>query len=106
MKKATAFILLMSGACLRLFAQNLVPNPSFEEYVNCPNDYGESFELRNWFIAISNPDYFHACDGYNDTCGVPINVWGFQQPASGDGYIGMITYSNAPPPMDLGNCWV
>ena len=80
-----------------LHGQNLVPNPSFEEYVNCPNEYGESDELTNWFTAIVNPDYFNVCDGPNDTCGVPSNFSGFQYPATGNGYIGMITYSNDPP---------
>jgi len=81
-----------------LGAQNLVPNPSFEEYFNCPNDYGESFELRDWFMAYATPDYYNVCyTGSPDTCGVPMNVSGFQYPASGDGYLGMITYSNDPP---------
>lgn len=89
--------LVMLYATGKACAQNLVPNPSFEEYFNCPSDYGEAFELKNWFIAISNPDYYHACDGYNDTCGVPMNSSGFQYAATGNGYIGMITYNNDPP---------
>ncbi|MFZ1694949.1 MAG: hypothetical protein WAT74_17260 [Flavobacteriales bacterium] len=90
--------LLLSVVATRCEAQNLVPNPSFEEYFNCPNDYGESFELRNWFMAITNPDYYNACYTVSpDTCGVPLNFAGFQYPATGNGYIGMITYSNDPP---------
>lgn len=80
-----------------LGAQNLVPNPSFEEYVNCPNDFGESFELTHWFRALATPDYFNACAGVDDTCGVPKNFVGFQQAATGSGYLGMVTYSNDPP---------
>ncbi|MFZ1694948.1 MAG: hypothetical protein WAT74_17255 [Flavobacteriales bacterium] len=97
----------MRSACLPIVlllcsqhtrAQNLVPNPSFEEYFNCPNDYGESFELRNRFMANATPDYYNACyTASEDTCGVPLNFAGFQYPASGNGYIGMVTYSNDPP---------
>jgi hypothetical protein len=79
-----------------VLGQNIIPNPSFEEYTECPHDYGQSLNLLNWFPAYGSPDLYNACDG-NDTCGVPENVAGYQQAATGNGYIGMGCYSNDPP---------
>jgi hypothetical protein len=76
--------------------QNLVPNPSFEDYINCPHDYGSSYELDRWFMAYPNADLYNACDG-NDTCGVPTNVAGYQEAATGDGYVGMLCYGGDSP---------
>jgi len=60
-------------------AQNLVPNPSFEEYISCPSDYGQTF-LAGWTININTADYFNSC-GEPDFS-VPSNCFGYQCPAS------------------------
>ncbi|MBS1581186.1 MAG: hypothetical protein JST66_03200 [Bacteroidetes bacterium] len=81
-------------------AQNLVPNPSFEEYTECPSYYGEWFKIDNWFTGFATPDYFHMCDG-SDFVGVPRNVFGYQQPATGQAYCGIWGYSAAGPGFGL-----
>lgn len=58
---------------------NLVPNPSFEMYINCPQNIGSS---RNdnpsyWY----KPDkggtaYFNRCTNNQPMAGVPYNFWG------------------------------
>jgi hypothetical protein len=95
MKRITIFLLGLQ-VIFSALGQNIIPNPSFEEYTTCPNDYGESFELDRWFVAVTSPDLYNTCDG-NDTCGVPRNFSGYQTAADGDGYIGMWCYSNDPP---------
>src|SRR5690606_30479231 len=62
--------------------QNLVPNPSFEEYLECPFS---TVELQNqvigWYSWNESPDFFYECS--NDLAGlagVPGNVFGYQYP--------------------------
>ncbi len=64
-------------------SQNLVPNGSFELYTNCPTTaYGEINKLLNWYDMTISADY------YNCSAEMPNNLFGFQYPNSGNGYIG------------------
>jgi gliding motility-associated-like protein len=85
---------------------NLVPNPSFEDYNNCPNflnfvfpspyDSAESigYYLNNWFKAgknISSASYFNECVSNNFAYDVPKNLWGYQFAKTGKAYSGIYT---------------
>ena len=84
-----AFILLPN----LLMAQNLVPNPSFEDTTVCPTGTGQLNSATGWFSARSSPDFFHTCANLTTTyIGVPNNNVGSHQPNSGEGYIGLATY--------------
>lgn len=70
-------------------AQNLVPDPSFEEFTQCPvNALGINY-LNDWEMYFS-ANYFNEC-GINGH-GVPFNVFGFQEPLSDSGYVGIYTF--------------
>ena len=71
--------------------QNLVPNPGFEEYLtNPPYSAAGVNESVNWFRPVeTTSDFFHR--QYIRDSGVPQNFRGYQEPASGDGYAGIIT---------------
>lgn len=74
-------------------AQNLVPNGSFEDTTACPDYFGQWWRAAGWENASFNsPDYLNACAG-GVVCGVPFNHLGYQLPAHGDAYMGLITYS-------------
>ncbi len=74
-------------------AQNLVPNPSFEDYDVCPDYFGQWWHAVGWADAsYQTSDYFNECAG-GVVCGVPFNYPGDQLPSHGDGYMGLITYS-------------
>lgn len=86
--------LIASVATLTTLAQNLVPNPSFEEYLECPQSTGELHQQTiDWFSWQFTPDLFHICnnDGLG-SAGVPQNGWGYQLPITGDGYAGVYTF--------------
>lgn len=85
-----AFISLLVSSTV--FSQNLVPNPGFELYLSDP-DYGPTGinTAPNWFTISGTPDYFHRRYRYPST--VPLNFRGLQEPASGDGYAGIISYT-------------
>lgn len=77
-------------------AQNLVPNPSFEEYFRCPASF--STDRRDFFLPgwsspnKGTPDHYHQCSwGDND---VPFNWAGQSNAHSGMGYAGIYTWSN------------
>lgn len=95
--RLTTFILI--GFSLRGEGQNLVPNPSFEDTLGCPEGYPDlDGKCSEWMSFRGTPDYFHNCspmNGYN-------NWWGYQEPHSGESYAGIITYSvsGAMPPLE------
>ncbi|MEO8087776.1 MAG: T9SS type A sorting domain-containing protein [Bacteroidota bacterium] len=75
-------------------AQNLVSNPGFETFSTCPNNASQLDFATGWISSSYSPDYFDACGGNGTTAGAPANICGYQQPASGDGYIGMLCYGS------------
>jgi len=80
---------------LTLSAQNLVPNPSFEELAFCPSFFGSGglFVTPPWQNgAFTTCDVFNTC-ATNPIVGVPDNAMGFQQPRTGNGYAGAINVS-------------
>jgi len=74
-------------------AQNLVSNPDFETFTNCPMQVAELFQAEPW-IAESTPDYFNRCavfptgSSFPQSAEVPVNYYGDQEPLSGDAYAG------------------
>ncbi len=94
--KATRIFLSLSFCFLlgnSLFAQNLILNPSFENYKNCPQNitnFGSLLEDVS-LPSSSSGDYFNAC-GSNDF-GVPSNFKGSQEATDGSGYVGLYFYA-------------
>jgi hypothetical protein len=81
------------------FGQNLVPNGSFENYSNCPdsNFFGQWNLVEEWTSPYTpSVDYFNRCAG-GVVCSVPFNTVGYQEPADGDAYIGIITHIEGVP---------
>ena len=79
-------------AILRCEAQNLVPNPGFEEADSC-STMGFGFGGPNgWHSANGTPDHLQSCLPYNSALGLPLNFFTFQQPFEGNSCAGMFTY--------------
>jgi len=96
MKKLVFIILLITHYSLLttvLHAQNIVPNPSFEYYTQCPNNISQlnfSFPWQN--PTSGSPDYFNACD-ITQITSVPNNGWGYQYAHTSVGYSGIYCYN-------------
>jgi hypothetical protein len=95
---------MRSIACIFLimpifgWGQNLVPNPSFEEYEECPLSTAELALQTNWESWQETPDYFNECNNViNGNAGVPENSWGYQLPITGVSYMALATYANYAP---------
>jgi hypothetical protein len=76
--------------------ENLVRNPSFEDYSVCPKGIVYNPERKlipDWFVPTKGtPDYFNVCcDG---DAGVPNNFAGKMYAHSGSGYCGIILRQN------------
>lgn len=80
---------------LQIFSQtvNLVPNGDFESRSGCPFNYSLIYFATPWATGddIGTPDYLNRCS--TNGLGTPKNIFGFQEPYSGDGYAGIYTFS-------------
>jgi len=55
-----------------VYGQNLIPNGSFEEGVNCPTQVGNvTLECANWYASLianegpnPTPEWFHECSEF------------------------------------------
>jgi hypothetical protein len=74
-------------------AQNLVPNHSFEQYINCPNYPSQvTTHCANWVqYTTGTSDYFNVC-ATHPWVDVPSNVQGYQNALHGDAYIGLYDF--------------
>lgn len=92
-------IVLLFWANNCVFAQNLVPNPSFEEYTDCPYAPAQLEFAKHWINPTQgSPEYFNAnyC-GQQNTCSVPDNGIGYQNAKTGVAYSGLYAYSYNEP---------
>ncbi len=94
MKKVIQIIscFLFAGAS---FAQvNLVPNPSFEDTLGCPQGYPDlDTKCKYWESFRITPDYINNCSA---VCGY-FNQYGYQLPHSGQAYAGFNMYQTTVP---------
>ncbi|SHJ20915.1 OmpA family protein [Pseudozobellia thermophila] len=85
-------VLVLCSCNTVIVGQNLVPNPSFEDYVNCPERLGNfDKDVKEWSAPSSgSTDYFNAC---SSKMGTPENFNGAQRAKSGTGYAGLYLYA-------------
>lgn len=90
-------------------AQNLVPNPGFEDFNNCPTmvgslnniSYSSSYSdfptVKNWISPLTtSPDYYNKCNASSDDRGVPRSRSGTQSPHGGNAYAGIAAHFTDP----------
>ena len=59
--KAIIMVLCFS---LQVRAQNLILNPSFEEYYRCPDQISQIEYCKHWYNKGGTPDFYHKCGFY------------------------------------------
>ena len=87
-----ALLVLFKGGSLKAQApDNMVYNPSFEEYSRCPQRIDALGVMTSvdawWHPTAGSSDYFNACGGRE--CQVPRNKMGFQEARTGVAYCGI-----------------
>ena len=78
-----------------LTAQNLIPNPSFENNNCCPSTYSMFYCIQGWAAPTKGTtDYYSSCElkHYTPVVRTPTNFFGHQQPVDGIAYIGLYLY--------------
>ncbi len=96
MNKIVPLTILTLLICLQLSngqTENLVLNPSFEQFEVCPQHYtpqDRSHELIPFwkYPTMATPDYFNTCS--HGVAGVPKNFAGVSEPKTGRGYMGLL----------------
>ncbi|MCA6443464.1 MAG: T9SS type A sorting domain-containing protein [Bacteroidetes bacterium] len=80
--------------------QNLVPNHSFEIIDTCPTtsyiDSPSNF-AKDWFDIRNTPDYYTQCSSINLNYKTPETSGGYQCPANGLSYLGLVTLNSINP---------
>jgi hypothetical protein len=84
------FLLLLFFAGVGNAQVNLVPNPSFEDTVNCPLGLDNMQEVLGWSSFRNSADYFNGCS--MTPMNVPNTAFGYQPSHTGNAYCGVITY--------------
>lgn len=75
--------------------QNLVPNPSFEDFTQCPCVDGQVDFAEPWHSSSGEADFFHTCsNAFLCAVGVPRNWQGYQFARTGEGYAGFTCYTD------------
>jgi len=96
MQKQFLLISLLSCFYFNGSSQNLVPNPSFENYSSCPDNFGQIQKAINWDSFSESPDYYNRCSPscvpLNMCLGIPQNWFGSQEAYEGNAYVGLATY--------------
>jgi len=86
----------------QILSPNLVNNPSFEEYYNCPNMNGELYLCKYWWGYST--EYYNTCGSTTPVnVSVPLNWAGFQYAHSGNAYAGVCIYANTIPNSNVAN---
>jgi gliding motility-associated-like protein len=89
MKKIIAIFLSLS--INTSFGQNLVPNPGFEIYDTCPDFVTQIHYAPPWYAPTKGtPDYFNTCVSGSSLIAVPSNVFGYENPRTGNAYAGIL----------------
>lgn len=83
-------VTVLPGDCCNNLGPNLVPNPGFELYSNCPTGSSQFGVVTDWLNpTLGTPDYFNACAGAGGGgVGVPGNFAGYCPAHGGNGYAG------------------
>ena len=86
-------ILLLLAQGVSMQAQNLVPNPSFENYTVCPDNIDQIYYATGWDTYLNTSDYYNSCSTIG--WGVPSNVYGYQLTSYPNchAYAGLINYN-------------
>ncbi|MBC8047974.1 MAG: gliding motility-associated C-terminal domain-containing protein, partial [Fimbriimonadaceae bacterium] len=78
---------------------NLVPNPSFEDYIDCPYGFDGFFGSESTFYIVDQwmrpssgtSDLFNSCASVGSGMNVPDAFFGYRYAHTGEGYAGMYT---------------
>jgi hypothetical protein len=95
--KSITLLCFLTGS-ISIFAQNLVPNPDFENYSSLPDSWSQWGRCDSWTSAggisvdglYGDPDYFHV--NGSGSVQLPSTAPAYINPQSGDAVMGFLGY--------------
>jgi hypothetical protein len=92
----TLLLVIIANFC---FAQNLVLNPSLEQYAECPNNYNQINYADFWSAGCeynTSSEYFNMC-ALNNPNSIPLITYPLIniKPRTGNGFAGFLLYAKA-----------
>ncbi len=97
--KMGLLVLLLFYSTFTFSQNNLVSNPSFENYTSCPAQNSELYKAPPWFQPTqATPDYFNICSMgiWPSNMDVPTNYFGYQYARTESAYAGFASMFNLP----------
>ena len=91
MKVVFLLLFLVSSS---VFAQNLVYNPSFEIYTNCPTDH-DNYALGCTTLPQNRTYYLNSCSSVQNYSVPYQSINSYQEAHNGNGFVGCIFYRDA-----------
>ena len=89
----TIAVLIFNSMIIICSSQNLVPNPSFEEYDNCPQTlHNLEGYCKYWTPFRGTPDYYNTCSPVG--MAPPNCPFGFQYAHTGNSFTGFVGYQS------------
>ena len=85
-----------TGSTQHILSGNLVPNPSFEEYTQCPDNMSQITFAYPWSDCLGgggSSDYFNYCSSYP----LILNILSMQHPRTGIAMAGIVLLFNQNP---------
>lgn len=88
-KSAKYIFIFCAFTFFKVKAQNIILNPSFEILTTCPSNGAFNIKYATpWFSPVApDVDIFNTCIGVPNGA-VPSNIFGYQNPKTGNGYAG------------------
>lgn len=87
-RRIAAVLVAVLATTAAATGQNLVPNPSFENFTTCPSGYAQLLYAWPWYSPTTgSTDLFNVCCT-TSAAAVPANDFGTETPAQGSGYAG------------------
>lgn len=85
----SCIVLILIIFSLRAYSQNLVPNPSFEIYTNCPTASSQIDYATPWIGTNNSTDYYNSCAPSN-FYNVPYqSTYSYQLAKTGNSFAGI-----------------
>jgi gliding motility-associated-like protein len=82
------YLFVLIAPCFS-FSQNLVPNPSFNDVIDCDiSSWSATVQsVENWYASIGSPDFFNYC--FNPPRQAPNTFAGYSDPLNGSSMAGV-----------------
>lgn len=95
-------------------AQNIVPDPNFNEVQDCPDRFNQVSKLQTWFALQGSPDFYHCSFKGTDLINVSlkdstgiIGIWGGpKHPSCTESAFSEKIWSSLSQPMDPGEAYL